>query len=94
MKIDNLKDLKRLIQLCQEQGVKSITVDGIAIELSERPQQTRRLKQVQELTAENFPANSMDENIKIPQMDIPTDELSDEALLFYSAGGSSETAEQ
>lgn len=37
MKVESIKDLGKLIDMCHKKGVKSITVDGIALELGEPP---------------------------------------------------------
>lgn len=34
MKIENLKDLKAVLDLCNKQGVRAITIDGIAMQLN------------------------------------------------------------
>lgn len=59
MKIDSIRDLKKLIDLCQKQGVDSIKVDGIELKLGEKPmpvrtQRTSQPKQIPfgEITAE------------------------------------------
>lgn len=83
MNIKDLKDLKKLIALCQSQGVRAIEVDNIKLELNELVKEPRRMRQVSEPTALIGP--SIDETVGIPQMDIPTDELSAEDLLFYSS---------
>lgn len=95
MKIENFKDLQKLIKVCQSQGVKAITVDGISLELSDTPVKTSTYKRMKQITepSETFPPHSVDENIQIPQMDIPTDALSEEELLYYSSGIPSEAAQ-
>lgn len=37
MTIDNLKDLKKIVDLCRKQGVQSIKVDGIELVLGPTP---------------------------------------------------------
>lgn len=87
MKIDDLKDLKKLIQLCQSQGVKAIEIDNIKLELDNympTKRNTTSTKKQVSIDPTNFTPN-VDETIQIPQMLIPTDELSPEDLLFYSS---------
>ena len=89
MTVSSLKDLKKLLELCRSQGVKTLEVDGIKFELNEqiqsfKPASKRKLKEVSESV--NFPPNSgVDENIVIPRMDIPDDGLTADELLFYSS---------
>lgn len=83
MNVSNLKDLKKLIHLCQSQGVRAIEVDGIKLELNELVKAPKRYKHIPEPS--NSLSPNLDENISIPQMDIPTDELTEEEMLFYSA---------
>lgn len=79
MQVSNLKDLKKLIQLCQSQGVRIIEIDGIKLELNPPAYKPKKYKPMDlELPLEA--------QLKIPQMDqTETDELSPEALLFYSS---------
>lgn len=37
MKVETLKDLKALIQLCRKQGLTRIEVDGVRLELGDAP---------------------------------------------------------
>lgn len=37
MKVDNLADLKALIKLCRKEGLQSIEVDGVKLELGDAP---------------------------------------------------------
>jgi len=83
MNIANLRELKKLIQLCQSQGVKNIEIDGIKLELSSLPSKPRKYKQLEDL--DHMPLEGM---IKIPQMQqeqIDSDEPSAEDMLFYSS---------
>lgn len=81
MTISSLKDLKKLIQLCQSQGIRAIKVDNIELELGSLPVKTKKYKQ---LDIEGLSPEAM---VQVPQMErsIATDELTDEELLFYSA---------
>lgn len=84
MKIESLKSLKALIKLCQTEGVRTIDIDGIRLELNTPPAKSKRYKQVRESDLE-LP---MEAQLKIPQMSeqIDTDELTPEEMLFYSSG--------
>lgn len=42
MKINTLKDLQQLIAVCHKQGIKSISVDGVQIELGDKPVKQKR----------------------------------------------------
>ena len=89
MKIDSLKDLQKLLKVCQDNGVDAIKIDGI--EMSIRPQ-TKAYKAPRERKSVFQP--TPDEQIKVPAFqpqpeapDIETpDELSDEQLLNWSSG--------
>lgn len=83
MTISNLKDLKKLIQLCRSQGVDAIEVNGIKFGLKDIPKAQKKYKHISEPS--NSLSPNLDENISIPQMHIDTDELSEEEMLFYSA---------
>lgn len=85
MKINDIKDLKKLIQLCQSQGVRAIEVDNIKLELNELPQKQPRYKYIPD-SATTPSLSNVDENIQIPQSSIPTDELTEEQLLNWSVG--------
>jgi hypothetical protein len=82
MKINNLKDLDKLIQLCRKRGVTDITIDGITLTLGMEPVKEAKLEQ------ENYPIQQqiytpggITENTKIQ---IPQ-ELTDAELLFWSS---------
>lgn len=81
VKIDTLKDLQKLIQLCQKTGVEAIKIDGI--EMAIKPLSTvkraaRRLK-TQAVTTDG--TQDVSDLVDMP------DELTPEQLLFYSAQG-------
>jgi hypothetical protein len=88
MNISNLKDLKKLMQLCQSMKIKSIEIDGIKMELNDIPDQPKRsysskLKEVDPGLL--FPQNGISSDMSIPAYQIATDELTEEQMLFYSA---------
>lgn len=82
----DLKMLAKVVDLCRKKGVKVFKIDNIEITLSEDAPVTRTRK------AKNstIPATS-----KYPDAPFESDSLTDEQLLFYSAGDTtgSETIE-
>lgn len=60
MKVDSLKELKKLIQLCQQTGVRNIEVDGIKMELGAPPSKDSRKPIVDDPMA----------NLQVPQPNI------------------------
>jgi hypothetical protein len=44
MKIENLKDLSQIIDLCRKKGIKTIVLDGLHIEFGEPPTKRTRAK--------------------------------------------------
>jgi hypothetical protein len=91
MKIDSLKDLKKLLMLCRQQGVQSIKVGDTEFHLGSLPVASKS-KSIKAIVDELVPS---DANIKIPQYTpivadtIETDELTDEQKLFYSVASDS-----
>ncbi len=94
MKIDSLKDLKKLLQLCREQGVHSIKLDGMEFGLLPTVPAKAKRNSMKELLNELSP----EADIKIPQytpivtdgepdqITMP-DELTEEQLLNWSSQG-------
>lgn len=85
MKIDNLKDLKKLIQLCRTTGIEAIEVDGVKMNLGPTPviyKQHKTPTTSSKDTITTIAPGSITEEIQIP-----TTGLTDEQLLFYSAQG-------
>lgn len=81
MKVESLRELKALIKMCQSQGVKAIEIDNIKLELNPPAPKQKRYKQVPE-----FADLPLEAQLKVPQMEpIPTDELTEEQLMYYSA---------
>ena len=87
MKVNSLRELKKLIQLCQSQGVRTIEIDGIKLELTELPKKTVKYKQIQEPA---YGTGSIEEEMQIPQMEIETDMPTEEQMLFYSSDAASQ----
>lgn len=106
MKIENLKELQKLISACRRLGVQAIKLGEVEFSLGPLP--ARAKPSIVETFAE--------ENIKIPQFTptlgqtavntvdyrgvqqitdiIATEELSEEQLLFYSSADRLETQQQ
>jgi hypothetical protein len=80
MTIPDLKELKKVIELCRKLGVDLIKVDGVEIHLGMAPpiEQAPSLKQTQVQTS--YAPGGITEDIKI---DIPA-ELTPEQLLMWS----------
>lgn len=96
MKIENLKELQKVIALCQKSGVQSIKIDGIEMVITLKHNAKSNKKQLDYST--DFPEAS----IPVPQYNdtsevqaiadkIATDELTPEQQLFYSAVAHSES---
>ena len=72
MKIENIKDLQKVIQLCRKAGVDTIKIDGVELKLGELPTQSLKAKR----------------HAAYPDAAIEAqDTLTEEELLFYSATG-------
>ncbi len=85
MKVQNLKELQKVIQLCRKLGVEAIELDGIKMNLGPEPRKSFKAPKVDQ---EVFP----EESIKVPAFTpmpdkIVTDELSEEQLMYYSSAG-------
>jgi hypothetical protein len=88
MKIENIRDLEKIIRVCRKTGVDIIKIGDIEIVLDKSfktaLRQSKALKT--DIKGIELPGG-IDESTKIEIPDIATpDELSDEQLMFYSAG--------
>ena len=84
MQIDSLKELQKLIKACRSLGVEKIEIDGIKLELGALPISKKSAKVVEPV--EDFELNGIGASTPIPRPEIiPTDELTEDQLLFYSA---------
>lgn len=90
MKIADLKQLDRLLALCQKRGVTSITVDGVNLTLA--PKVDKRVPTVRSVDTTVFPEASLTvpqynggttEDTTLPDK-VDSDELTEEQLLMYS----------
>ena len=82
MKIDSLKDLKKLMALCREQGIDAIEVDGIKMNLGQKPYIAPKTRKASVDTTEtkSYTPGGITEEVKIP-----TDMmLTEEQLLMWS----------
>jgi hypothetical protein len=96
MKIENLKDLKKVIDLCRSTGVDKMSIDGIHIELGLAPiKQSRRSKSTEFVQSEGqtttaFTPGGIREETTIPILEA----LTEEQLLFYSVNSESVNTQQ
>lgn len=83
MKIENLKELQKLIKLCRAEGVESIRVDGIEMHLGAKPEASASKR----INTNVFPeaATLVSPGGITESTKILTDELTPEQLLYYSA---------
>ena len=81
MKIQDLKELEKLIRLCRKAGITVIKVDGIELALTEQPPR-KAVKRSNSFMAPSLPG--IDENTPVETIDMP-DSLTEEQLLYYSA---------
>lgn len=79
MVLSSLKDLDKLMVLCKKRGITAIKIDNVefTIDLAEAPTTHRKDKRIPNSNME-YPAGG--------KIDTPHT-LTDEELLFYSAGG-------
>jgi CO dehydrogenase/acetyl-CoA synthase gamma subunit (corrinoid Fe-S protein) len=90
MKINNLKDLDKLIQLCRKRGVTDITIDGITLTLGMEPVKENTKQEVFEIEQQTYTPGGITENTKIQ---IPK-ELTDAELLFWSSRAEEDNSSQ
>ena len=89
MKVDNLKDLQKLIQLCRKTGVEAIEVDGVKMNLGPAPFSQKQAKAVTKSAPyETFQVHTPGGIIE--EIQIPTDGLTEEQLLMWSVGATDE----
>ena len=81
MKVQSIQDLKKLIELCQKQGVESIKVDGIEMKLGHKPEpEARKGRQAQANSCKHTPGGITEDTPVIEG------ELTAEQLLMWSTG--------
>ncbi len=93
MKIENLKDLKKIMQLCKQLGVTAIKIDGVEffispnkdkpskIDLNAFPEALVKVPTYSPVNIQNTSNEPIESLIDTP------DALSDDQLLYYSAKG-------
>lgn len=85
MTISDLKDLKKLIELCRKTGVDSIRVDGVELHLGALASKQRaKPRGINASIVADPLANAKIEYTPVSQ---DMEELTDEQLLFYSSQG-------
>jgi len=83
MKIESLKDLQKLIQLCRKMGVEAFEVGEIKMSLGPEPAKYKATAIYKQTLQKTLAPGGITEDVTIP-----TDLLTDEQLLFWSAQGS------
>jgi hypothetical protein len=81
MKIENLKQLQKVMQLCRKQGVETIEIDGVKFQFGpqmEIPQ--RKTKAIANEAFQPITPGGITDETKIPTMD----GITEEALLMWS----------
>lgn len=96
MKIESLKDLQKIIQLCRKLGVEAIEIGGLKMNLGPTPVIVQNNRQkytpgIQEETKVNpyatpYAPGGITESVSVPTENI----LTEEQLLFWSAEGESQ----
>ena len=94
MKIENLKDLKKVIDLCRSTGVDKMSIDGIHIELGmaphKEPRKSKSSEFVQSVGQTPISPGGITEDVRIPVLE----SLTEEQLLFYSVQQENENNQQ
>lgn len=85
MKIENLKELQKVIQLCRRQGVSVIKIDGIEMVLSEAAKPGRKVDFARDFPEASIPVPQYNGPVQAIADKIATDELTPDQLMFYSA---------
>jgi hypothetical protein len=82
MKLETLKDLEKLINLCRKTGVDTIKVDNIELKLGEAPYKAPKAtkQETQANTPPTYAPGGITEEIKV-------EGLTQEQLLYWSTGG-------
>ena len=81
----NLKELKKFLQLCRDQGVDSIRYEGIEVHLGPMPYKAPRINKkalTEAVTTKSYAPGGITADTKIL-----TDELTPEQMLFWSSTG-------
>lgn len=89
MQIDNLRDLKKVIKLCQDNGVTAIKIDGIEMTITPKAIGTSKID-YDAFPEAHIPVPTYNSSASVETHDSPIDmpdELSEEQLMYYSAKG-------
>lgn len=92
MTINSLKDLDKLLKLLRSQGVKSIDMGGIKLELNDSVPMKEKPSKIDAKYYNGLEDSltNINASISVPQPEIPTDAPTEEELLFWSASGSNQ----
>lgn len=80
MKVNDIKDLKKLIDLCRRTGVEAIEVDGVKMNLGTSPTIIYKTDHKKTSEQPTYTPGGVTEDTRID-----TDVLTDEQLMFYSS---------
>ncbi len=98
MTVNSFKDFKKLLEICRAQGVKTVEVAGIKIELNDSVPLDKLTSKKQRISESNMEESltNIDASIPVPAPEIATDSLTEEQMLFWSAdaGGQTESDQQ
>jgi hypothetical protein len=87
VKIESIKDLEKVIRVCRKTGVDIVKIGDIEIVLDKSFKTSPRRVKALKTEVKGIPLpGGIDADTKIEVPDIQTDELTDEQLMFYSAG--------
>jgi len=82
MKLENIKDLQKVIQLCRKSGVDSIRIDNVEFHLGPKPMRySNKALKLEESTTYAPGGITADTQVPVPPM---PDELTEEQLLMWS----------
>lgn len=88
MLIESLKDLEKLVKLMRKTGIDKIKVDGVELELNSLPYSGKYLPKTRQSFEEpTYTPGGVDANTPIHMDNIPSDGLTEEQLLMWSANG-------
>lgn len=83
MKIDNLKELQKVIKACRSLGVQSIKIDNVEFHLGDLPAPSQAQRTSQAVVQDVI--NTIAPGGITADTKILTDELTPDQLLFYSS---------
>lgn len=83
MKIENLKQLDKLMLMCRKRGIQSITVDGVTFHMSDLAPEMKTVFAGYNTLANT--TNTVSPGGITADTKITTDELTDEQKMFWSS---------